>query len=244
MVAFGGHCSIGAALSLAVGRAAIAPCFASKLIAELNEAGWATSYAGDSERHVVRALGSLVDQLGVAVKGRGGSRIEMIAPTSCEHAYRRSLSAEHGLKPLPLHVELSHRRRPCRYVAFGCLDPGKPSVATTILDRHTVKFSESEQALLRNAVVLVRSGRRSFYSSILPENEPFLRFDAGCMEAIDLRGREAIQMMEARLAHCSPAYHRWHTGDVLVLDNWRVLHGRASAEQSRGRRLLRVLIDG
>lgn len=134
--------------------------------------------------------------------------------------------------------------RPCRFIAFGCLDPGVPSVATTILDRRALAFSAKERALLRNAVVLVRSGRRSFYASMMPADERFLRFDTSCIEAIDARGRSAIEMVEDRLARSSPVHHHWHAGDVLVLDNWRVLHGRASAEGSIGRRLSRILIDG
>lgn len=98
--------------------------------------------------------------------------------------------------------------------------------------------------MLRNAVVLVRSGRRSFYSSILPADEAWMRFDNGCMEAFDARGRAAIGMVEKRLTCSSPTLHHWIAGGILVIDNWRVLHGRTSAEDAVGRRLLRMLIDG
>ncbi|AWM78536.1 hypothetical protein HYN04_12700 [Phenylobacterium parvum] len=181
--------------------------------------------------------------MGRIVQGRGGSEIETIAPTTREGAYQRSLSAYHGLEPLPIHVELSHRMSPCRYVAFGCLDAGIPSVATTILDRLKLNFSRREQALLRHAVVLVRSGRRSFYSSILPADGRFLRFDANCMEAIDSYGRAAIQVVQDHIARSLPVQHHWRAGELLLLDNWRVLHGRASAEGSVGRRISRILID-
>src|SRR5690606_33726040 len=137
--------------------------------------------------------------------------------TPHELAHQRSLSACNGLGALPLHVELSHRMRPCRFVVLGCLDPAIPSVATTLLDRHTVEFSSNDLALLRSAAVLVRSGRRSFYSSILPPGEEFLRFDAGCMEAVDDRGRTAIRMLEERLTQSSPVKHHWRTGDILVI---------------------------
>jgi hypothetical protein len=134
--------------------------------------------------------------------------------------------------------------RPCRYVVFGCLEPGVPPVATILLDRHAVDFSPDERSLLRNAAILVRSGRRSFYSSILPASEEYLRFDTGCMEAVDDRGRAAIGMIEDRLSQSSPVHHHWRAGDILVIDNWRVLHGRASAIGSLGRRLARIMIDG
>ncbi|TIM09409.1 TauD/TfdA family dioxygenase [Mesorhizobium sp.] len=102
----------------------------------------------------------------------------------------------------------------------------------------------NERALLRSAAVLVRSGRRSFYSTFLPEGEEYLRFDVGCMEAVDDRGREAIRMLEDRLAQSSPVEHHWQTGEILVIDNWRALHGRARTGVAVGRRLLRIMIDG
>jgi hypothetical protein len=113
-----------------------------------------------------------------------------------------------------------------------------------LLDRHTVHFSPNELALLRSAAVLVRSGRRSFYSSLLPAGEEYLRFDAGCMEAVDDRGRTAIRMLEDRLAQASLVEHHWRTGDILVIDNWRALHGRARTGVAVGRRLSRIMIDG
>lgn len=216
----------------------------SELMRGLDETGWATASIDGDEEVTLESLEMLGDQLGSLVHGRGGSKVETIVPTLRERAHLRSLSAAHGLDPLPLHVELSHRIQPCRFVAFACLDPGVPSVATTILDRRAMDFSAEERALLRNAVVFVRSGRRSFYSSILPADERFLRFDTGCMEAIDAAGCRAIEMVEDRLARCAPVQHHWHPGDILVLDNWRVLHGRGSAEGCFGRRILRILIDG
>lgn len=210
----------------------------------LRASGWvAISVAGDHS-DVICCVEAISNKLGRRVYGRGISHIETMTPTPKHGAHQRSLSKRHGLEVLPFHVELSHRMRPCRYVVFGCLESGAPSVATILLDRYTVDFSSGERALLRNAAVLVRSGRRSFYSTILPAGEEYLRFDTGCMEPVDDRGRAAIKLVEDRLAQCAPVYHYWQNGDVMVIDNWRVLHGRASAVGSHGRRLARIMIDG
>nr|WP_244571479.1 TauD/TfdA family dioxygenase [Mesorhizobium carmichaelinearum] len=83
-----------------------------------------------------------------------------------------------------------------------------------------------ELHLLEGAPILVRTGRRSFYSTILSPDRVFLRYDPGCLEAVDERGQAALRLMERRLAGGSPEVHHWHQGDILVIDNWRVLHGR------------------
>lgn len=213
------------------------------LKARLHDAGWAAVSVTGGEAETLKALKALGDQLGVVVHGRNGSLIEAISPTPRGQARSRSLSAEHGLGPLPLHVELSHRLRPCRYVLFGCLSPGSLAVETQIVDRRRILLSTEERTLLRDAVVLIRSGRRSFYASIMPEGEPFLRFDRACMQAIDDRGRAAMAIVEDRLGGAVPVLYRWRAGDILLLDNWAVLHGRASAEGALGRRISRILID-
>jgi alpha-ketoglutarate-dependent taurine dioxygenase len=49
--------------------------------------------------------------------------------------------------------------------------------------------------------------------------------------------------MERRLARASPEMHQWQRGNILIIDNWRVLHGRGPSEAGTGRRLARILID-
>lgn len=216
----------------------------SALPAGLGDTGWSTTKIEGGDQQIANAVEQICSKLGTVVHGRGGVELEAIAPSPRELAHPRSLSAVHGLGTFPLHVELSHRTRPCRYVVLACLNPGVPSVATALLHRQQLAFSSDERAMLRNAVVLVRSGRRSFYSSILPADEAWMRFDTGCMEAFDARGSAAIALVEKRLTRLSPTLHHWIAGGILVIDNWRVLHGRTSAEGAVGRRLSRMLVDG
>lgn len=210
--------------------------------ASLAQYGWATHICDDAVA-VVRELSQIGDILGTRVTGRAGALEEIIQPQAPDDAHPRSLSAQFGLDALPLHAELSHRPRPCRYLLLGCLDPGSPSAATMLLDWRTLGFSSDEQYLLKSAPILVRTGRRSFYSTLLSPNGAFLRYDPGCLEAVDERGRTALRLVERRLAGGSPQIYKWRRGDILVIDNWRVLHGREPSDRGSGRHLARILID-
>ncbi len=112
-----------------------------------------------------------------------------------------------------------------------------------LLDWRTIGFSPDELDFLKGAPVLVRTGRRSFYSTILPTNHAFLRYDPSCLEAVDERGQKALRLIEQRLSGGSPEIHHWRTGDILIIDNWRLLHGRGPSREGCGRRLSRLLID-
>jgi hypothetical protein len=210
----------------------------------LSERGW--SLHGSDGSHpddIVHALGVLGERLGTRVAGRDGSLDEVIQPLAPEHAHPRSLSARYGLDALPFHTELSHRPRPCRYVLLGCLHPGSPAAATMLLDWGTLGFSHDELAFLEETPVLVRTGRRSFYSTILACGGAFLRYDPGCLEPVDDRGRRAMKLIHDRVAAAPFDDHHWREGDILIIDNWRVLHGRSPSNHGSGRRLARVLID-
>ncbi|WP_352794918.1 TauD/TfdA family dioxygenase [Mesorhizobium sp. M0243] len=215
-----------------------------RLLAPLTECGWARHVAGAAEAQaIVSEIGRMGDLLGRRTAGRGGALEEFVRPRTADHAHPRSLSARYGLNALPFHAELSHRPRPCRYLLLGCIEPGSPSAVTMLLDWRTLGFSPDELHLLEGAPILVRTGRRSFYSTILSPDRAFLRYDPGCLEAVDERGQAALRLVEHRLTGGSPEVHRWRQGDILVIDNWRVLHGRGPTDQGSGRRLARVLID-
>ncbi|MEH7876607.1 TauD/TfdA family dioxygenase [Rhizobium laguerreae] len=215
-----------------------------QLLGALAERGW-SRHSSEAMDHgsIVRELGQLGDWLGRRVPGRAGSLEEVVKPRTVDDAHPRSLSARYGLGTLPFHTELSHRTRPCRYLLLGCINPGSPAAATVLLDWRTLGFSREELDLLEHAPVLVRTGRRSFYSTIMAPDCAFFRYDPGCLEALDDRGRSALKLVEARIAASEAMAHNWRQGDILIIDNWRVLHGRSPSDQASGRRLARILID-
>ena len=214
------------------------------IMASLAQRGWtrhiAESACQDGVLNEIRRLGDL---LGTRAIGRGGALEEVVRPQTSDAAHPRSLSAQYGLNALPFHVELCHRPRPCRYLLLGCIEPGSPSAVTTLLDWRGLAFSSDEVQLLEGAPILVRTGRRSFYSTILPPGRAFLRYDPGCLEAVDERGRCALELLERRLALSVPDTHEWRYADILIIDNWRVLHGRGPSEPNSGRRLATILIN-
>lgn len=217
-------------------------------LAQLARRPWAVfapeTIVSGQDASVWHAVGIVADRLGKTVAGRGGRTEQEIEPTETFRAHARSASARSGLGPLPLHVECSHYARPCRYVVLGCLSAGRSGTATRLVDRASLKFDADELALLRSAPLLVRSGRGSFYATILPRSGSYLRFDPSCMEALDRRGQTALDVVTKRLDEVPERLLNWKDRQIVVIDNWRALHGRAASEAASGRRLARILVDG
>lgn len=146
-----------------------------EILASLAERGWARHMAERPDADAVLfEIQQLVEVLGTRVVGRAGALAEVVRPQASDDAHPRSLSAQYGLNAFPFHADLSHRPRPCRYLLLGCIDPGLPSAVTMLLDWRTLGISPEELHVLEGAPVLVRTGRLSFYSTVLPPDRAFL----------------------------------------------------------------------
>jgi hypothetical protein len=108
----------------------------------------------------------------------------------------------------------------------------------------SLRFNRQEEVLLRSGVFMVRNGRASWYSTILSGERPYVRFDPGCMFPATADGHEAGRILQQHLAACRPTRIDWNQGKLVVLDNWKLFHGRESADGDNDRVLLRVLALG
>ena len=207
------------------------------------QAGW-RCYNTSAQNHEAFSalLLAFARRIGIVVPGRNGALIEPIVPRPTEAAEERSLSAAYGLSELPMHIDTAHYLRPARYLLLGCANAGQSGAQTRLAPISALKFSPRELSLLASAAVLVRTGRRSFYSTILDKGRPFLRYDPGCMEPLDARGEEALQIVSDAIGRTDVIKHEWRRGEILLIDNWKMLHGR-TATAANSRLLFRVSVQ-
>jgi Taurine catabolism dioxygenase TauD, TfdA family len=207
------------------------------------ESGWRCyNTSVESAEALAEMLPTLAGKLGNAISGRRGEKVEQIVPLVASAAEERSLSAAYGLGELPMHIDTAHHLLPARFVLIGCADPGHSITGTRLLETKRLTFSRSELALISSAPVLVRTGKRSFYSTIMDRTRPFLRYDPGCLEPIDSRGVEALSVVQQAIEKAAIWTHVWSRGEILIIDNWKTLHGRTAASND-GRLLLRVSVQ-
>lgn len=210
----------------------------------LDAKGWSVITTRPStEADLRNAIFSLVSHLGRIAPGRNRELIERIVPQTQHEAIAGSLSSQYGLNALPLHTDTAHWPIPCRYLVVGCLTPGPVSTPTILLDSRSTRLSSRTRAICHHAVFLIRNGRRSFYGHILGQERSFVRLDPGCMISLSTDGQSALDAFSYRCNEESLAKHEWTEGDMLIIDNWRVLHGRGNRESTnRARTLLRAMV--
>jgi hypothetical protein len=207
--------------------------------------GWFKSAVAEMGHDLRSAPEAVATLLGNPVTGRAGRKIEPLKPTKQVSANAKSLSVMHGLGPFPMHTDGAHWLQPPRFIVLVCASPGTSPVPTTLVRFRDLQVTASERARLESAPFLVRNGRRSFYSTICSPSRMFIRYDAGCMEPQGPESEASLRLIadRAKEVGCRPVH--WQTGDVLVIDNWDVLHGRGlgPSEASNDRKLLRVSVQ-
>jgi len=206
---------------------------------ELSERGWICHETGlSTESELAVAVLATARDLGAVRKGRWGLYVERLEGLEEDKVPASSLSAQFGRGEFPCHVDMAHLPTPCRYVVLGCGFAKERPAATLIQSVANLKFSPSEVDCLHSGVFLVRNGRHSFYASVLSGRRSFFRWDPGCMLAKDEYARVAQAAIERELGAMDPIRHQWKAGSILVLDNWKVLHGRERCDREGARRVI------
>lgn len=209
---------------------------------ELQKSGWVKLYFS-LERELSEGIFKIANALGIPYAGRKGAYLERLSPTSADQSYPQSLSRKYGLEALPLHNDTAHFPTPCRYVVLGCEEPGEVPSPTVLLDSKSLQLTKFELSRIYSTPFFIMNGRRSFYSSIRSKSRKFVRFDPGCMHPVSEEGREAMNIFGKDRNKKSLVYICWTKNSILVIDNWRVLHGRENSQPAdQHRSLLRVTI--
>jgi hypothetical protein len=194
--------------------------------------GWAVGQATMTQ---VRRGARMLEWTEVPTR-RGGPALSTLRPLGQAEAEPNSLSARHGKGTQPLHSDGAHLRSPPDIVVLACETTSK--TPTRLWPRN--RYGRSIGALplfVHHGVFLITSGNDSFFATATEGSH--LRYDSGCMIPCDARARQSAQYFEEQ--ESSASEHEWSDpGQVLLIDNRRVLHARASAVHEPEREIQRL----
>jgi L-asparagine oxygenase len=168
-------------------------------------------------------------------------------PRSADLAGRNTYSSIFGMGAFPLHTDLAHWPTPPRYLLLRCI-VGFEGVTTPLLDGAEVAATVGEGEL---AYGLVRPRRR--LNGAMPllsllerrADTDLLRWDEVFLQPASGAGVKAMDEFGAAIAAGSPIQIALaEPGDTLVVDNWRMLHGRSAIPPGcEGRLIERAYIE-
>ena len=195
-----------------------------------------------------RSMGKLVD-IPTLLPNSDIPTVQVLRPSHQAASSSTRYSGIYGLAEFPLHTDFSYWLRPPRYLLLRCLK-GSAAVTTSLLDWSELSAVTSLTALRR---AIVRPRRRATSGAhcllplvfhvggacgfrwdpvfLVPMNKPACQFG----EIMSSRPWKRATLMSLVLAD---------PGDTLIIDNWRLLHGRSEVPSGQvGRRLERVYLS-
>jgi L-asparagine oxygenase len=193
---------------------------------ELRSMGYAflpSHLPGSSTEDILRSVG--------IVFGRGAA-IHELKSKSAEDSTPNTYSGMYGSDRFPFHTDLAHWRFPPHFLMLRCIK-GFEAVATVLIDGlraiegvdHTV-FSRAlvrPRRPIQGSLPLLRLYDRQ------QGDRGRLRWDDVFIQPASRAGEIAVTTFKRCLARSKPiGVSLAKPGDTLIVDNWRMLHGRSS----------------
>lgn len=190
---------------------------------------------------VAKDLGSVVHLPGV-------SEIQHLSPKHESSSAPNTYSGNYGTREFPLHTDLAHWHLPPRYFILRCI-VGTADVLTQLLSCdeivRTVGSKPLRRALVqpRRPIGFVRPLLRLLEDA--PDSPHCFRWDRLFLEPATPASRAICDDVQKALLRMKPydlALER--PGDTLLVDNWRVLHGRSrvATDLAMARRIDRIYL--
>ena len=169
--------------------------------------------------------------IGAVLELPGLAEVQVLTPRHENATPPNTYSGNFGFNAFPLHSDLAHWFLPPRYLALRCV-VGTQEVATRLIDSRVLIASVGENDLRR---ALVRP-RRPF-----KRNRPLLRLLSRSESGATLFRWDSLFLVpetDASAKICETVAEYLDSselievllgqpGDTLIVDNWRMLHGRS-----------------
>lgn len=173
--------------------------------------------------------------------GRCGP-VHRIVPIQSEHATPNTYSGRYGLGIFPYHTDLAHHRMPPRFIMLRCV-AGFSTVATLLIDGSSLVQSIGPSLLARALVQPRRPvyGMRPLMPIYAPHLGPcgLLRWDESFIQPASGAGKIGCMHLKEELSNIVPIKVALMTpGDTMIVDNWRMLHGRSAVSLACRERIL------
>lgn len=182
----------------------------------------------------------LAHTLGVPLTCPTGDMIKQLKVSSASDGRKGTLSAQFGISEFPLHTDTAFWSIPARFLMFRA--SGDTRRPTTLLPfQKLIDVGLLDTALMKRSVWIVRTPSNAAYNRMRLRSTAAVgwRFDAQCMLPANGAAvviRSAFQSLSGKEPWV--ASFNWSGRNALIVDNWKVLHGRGAQPINEGDRLL------
>jgi L-asparagine oxygenase len=192
----------------------------------------------------------LAKTIGQLEQVEGLRAVQSLKPIETADALANTYSGNFGKSTFPLHTDLAHWSRPPRYLMLRCLN-GSNAVVTHIVSGETLIAEIGFSSLSRCLCYPRRPVAGGLHLLQLIEQANgsaprLLRWDSLYLKPANRYSEQVFNEVNSWLKNTPIQEHILvDTGDTLILDNWRVLHGRSEIPAELTSRVIeRIYMSG
>jgi alpha-ketoglutarate-dependent taurine dioxygenase len=194
--------------------------------------------------HLDNELLSLANSLGTVIGHPNGCQVFTLKPKNGLSSTKGTFSHKNGFNKFPLHTDTAFFVNPIRYML---LSSNKPSATTTTLlhiKSLFEKLNEHEKKIASNAIFKVKTNETSFYTALLfKEHESkAIKYDPTCMFPANNSAKQIQTKFTELFKQIEVKHISWNEPKTVVIDNWKILHGRSEVNPDENRELKRIYI--
>ena len=178
----------------------------------------------------------------------GFAEVQYLTPKERDASTPNTYSGNFGTCDFPLHTDLAHWGVPPRYLALRCVE-GNVGVATRLLDGNLV-CNIVGRSRLRMALVQPRrrlaDGKHllRLLEKVQTNAGERVRWDPLFLRAANGRAASVLdEFRDALRANVPADVVLENPGDTMVIDNYRMLHGRSSVPPNSMRVIARAYLE-
>lgn len=205
---------------------------------ELKEKGY-VSFSSNPKESMI----DVAERLGKIFKVTSMPLVQTLTPRLREDEYENTYSGNYGLNEFPFHTDLAHWYIPPRYLFLRCVCPAN-GVATKLIDSKVFLENISTELFNRSHFKPRKCLDRKVNLLRILHGGIF-RWDSIFIEPVNKTAKLLkIHIEEGISSIQSDNLVLENIGDCLLIDNWRMLHGRnAISRESMGRKIERVYFN-
>lgn len=185
-------------------------------------------------------------RIGAMISLGEGKPVHMLSPQPQNSSLQNSYSGHFGTGLFPYHTDMAILNTPPRYMFLRCQN-GSIRVKTTILDGREIQ-NAFPNSIFARAMFQPKNRTREGYPLLRlverVDDDVLFRWDPLHLKHSNPSGKKLSELVFEfihQMVGVSVALSNY--GDSLILDNWRILHGRSDASVHSDRKIARCYMS-
>ncbi|KAF6661474.1 hypothetical protein HFD91_08865 [Enterobacteriaceae bacterium EKM102V] len=170
----------------------------------------------------------LAKSLGEIISHPNGEIYDVVIANDGTNAKTGTFSHKFGFNEFPLHTDTAFWAIPARLLIMW--SPVASTTSTTILPWRDIldSFSKSDKKIINEAIFLVRTFESTSYRSVkfTSYGETGYRYDPNIMIPANEQGKKFAELFNKAIQKISLNNFNWSGSNALIINNWKMLHGR------------------